>query len=100
MQTCDIIYCSQAHFHSMHVGTCSSFSIDLSSEWPYPSTCLKNHPTANAGAMSSEEIHDENCIYCKYAKLEQKVAYKGGRMGYKGLDPNGYRYESLQLFKW
>ena len=75
----------------MHVGTCSSFSIDTSHMWPFPSTCLKGHPTANAGDMSND-VHDE------YAEREQKVAYKGGGTGYKGLDPNGYRYELLQVF--
>ena len=40
--------------------------------------------------------HDDE--HDQYAELEQKVAYKGGGMGYKGLDPNGYRYESLLLF--
>ena len=78
----------------MHVATCSSFSIDTFHKWPYPSTCLKNHPTANAGNMNDE--HDDE--HDQYAELEQMVAYKGGGMGYKGLDPNGYRYESLLLF--
>ena len=62
------VFYLQARFHSMHVGTCSSFAIDISHNWPYPSTCLNKHPTSNYRDMSNEEVHDE------YAELEEKTA--------------------------
>ena len=77
----------------MHVGTCSSFAIDTTHKWPYPSTCLQNHPTSNGRDMSSEEIHDE------YAEFEPKFAFRGATAN-KGLDPNGYRYDLFQRDKF
>ena len=65
----------KARFHSMHVATCSSFAIDLTSDSPHPSTCLKGHPT-------SDPENEDDII--EFDDVEEKVTSSK-------LDPRGYR---------
>ena len=59
----------------MHVATCSSFAINLASNSPHPSTCLKGHPT-------SDPENEDDMI--ELDDMIEKVASSK-------LDPRGYR---------
>ena len=71
------IFYLQARFHSMHVATCSSFSIDLDSPSPHPSQCIMDHPHPENG----------NDMITRYAEYEAK-AFNTTSVK---LDPRGYR---------
>ena len=67
----------------MHVAACSSFAINLASNSPHPSTCLKGHPT-------SDPENEDDMI--ELNDIEEKVASSR-------LDPRGYRQACKKFLK-
>ena len=73
---------TQARFHSKHVATCSSFSIDLETDSPHPSECIMDHPDFD----DDDTVDDELLEKAEYEKTSMK------------LNPNGYRQVFLGYF--